>query len=65
MVRTNGTVHVAVIVLFAIAIGFYLAGLVSTGIALSVVGIVVEIVAWVTWFVTDSDAKQARNSGEK
>ena len=52
MARTQKTMHTSVVVLFSIAILFYLLGLATPAIVFSVIGVVVEATAWITWFAT-------------
>jgi len=63
MARTQKTMHASVLILFAIAVVFYFLGNATSAVIFSVVGAVVELTAWVTWFRAASRTKDAEGSG--
>ncbi len=52
MARTQKAMHTSVAVLFLIAFFFYFLGFATPAIIFSVIGVVVEATAWITWFAT-------------
>jgi hypothetical protein len=61
MARTEKTMHTSVVVLFSIAILFYFLGLATPAIVFSVIGVVVEVTAWITWFATAASTQESRD----
>ena len=59
MARTQKTMHTSVVVLFLIAIVFYLLGMATPAIIFSVIGVVVEATAWITLFATASRTQES------
>jgi hypothetical protein len=51
--------HIAVLILFGLAITCYLSQWLDAALAFGVLGVLFEIAAWITWFVTEAERKAA------
>ena len=60
MARTQKVMHTSVAVLFLIVFFFYFLGLATPAIIFSVIGVIVEATAWVTWFATSLGTEEPK-----
>jgi hypothetical protein len=60
MAPTQKNMHISVVVLFSIASAFYLSGAMTSAIVFSVIGLIIEVAAWVAWFATASSTNDAK-----
>jgi Mn2+/Fe2+ NRAMP family transporter len=60
----NSRPHLVVIFLFAGAIACYLLEMITTAIALSAIGVLLEIVAWVVWLNAAGSSSTKEGSSE-
>ena len=63
MARARKRMHLSALGLFGVATVFYLLGAITPVIVLSLIGMVVEIAAWLTLFGHSSNRDNANGSG--